>query len=149
MSLAGERAATSRGGGGRNTIPAPWLLPLAESFQPAREETDVPLPTSFLFGTLLLFVSLRFDAKTLAILGTAGIVTPYLIYQVCVTEFVSRLLPLEATLDLGACADFCFPQPTPPFFVQLTANKAAKGWRARQKILGKGRLGRPMLVKLL
>ena len=94
-------------------------------------------------------MSLRFDAKTLAILGTAGIVTPYLIYQVCVTEFVSRLLPLEATLDLGACADFCFPQPTPPFFVQLTANKAAKGWRARQKILGKGRLGRPMLVKLL
>ena len=147
MSLAGKRAATSHGGGGRNTILAPWLLPLAESFQPAREETDVPLP--LFFSEPFSFVSLRFDAKTLAILGTAGIVTPYLIYQVCVTEFVSRLLPLEATLDLGACADSCFPQPTPPFFVQLTANKAAKGWRARQKILGKGRLGRPMLVKLL
>merc|ERR1712032_1356007 len=35
-------------------------------------------------------LTFRFDAKTLAILGTAGVVTPFLIYQLTVNEFVSR-----------------------------------------------------------
>ncbi|QDZ17900.1 hypothetical protein HOP50_01g04060 [Chloropicon primus] len=35
-------------------------------------------------------LTFRFNAKTLAILGTAGILTPYVIYQACVTEFQTK-----------------------------------------------------------
>merc|ERR1712224_243558 len=34
-------------------------------------------------------LTFKFDNKTLAVLATAGVLTPYLIYQMCISEFQS------------------------------------------------------------
>jgi hypothetical protein len=95
-------------------------------------------------------LTFKFDGKTIAILGAAAVTVPYVIYQMCCSEFVStrmHVLCLCACLCLCVRTNHLGPQEAllSNFWFcfvccsSLLAIHAGYGRKGTEEVLGKGR----------